>query len=92
MRQKTGPFRAVPVVLSATIAVAVIPESHFTTEPSSTVNSRIENIRAQVRDGKGGVLKRAVDTDGELLIRQAQFDKAFGNCFRNASSGSGNKC
>jgi hypothetical protein len=92
MRQKQAVFRTVPIVLSATIVIAIGPDTVLSTSGREGINTRIENIRGALGSENAVFLKRTVNSGGEFLVRQAQFDKAFGNCFRNSSSGSGNKC
>lgn len=77
------------LVLTATLAISTMPDSFTTNSAPGDALSRIENIRAALRDGSHAVLLRQ-SQDSNFVV--TQFAQNFSNSFQNAAPSCGNKC
>jgi hypothetical protein len=78
------------LVLTATLAVSGIPEQFSPNAASAGAVSRIENIRAALRDGSHKLLMRGNSDGGYVVI--TQFNQSFSNAFQNSHCTTGSTC
>lgn len=78
------------LVLTATLAISTLPDN-FTSNSASEKDplSRIENIRAALRDGNHNLLQRQSPDSGYVAT---QFAQNFSNSFQKAKCSTSSTC